>query len=263
MASSGYPNRIRAYTALLIYRDAMRRYIADILEQGHGEAWFDKDVLEPLSQRPGKAAKDSHEAINDALQRGAERHLLIEHGTIAFLIRDHLNLFNGLRRSDVDRLHQIRSVRNEFLEHDFEEGDCGPEVADAITSQCILVLDRCGLADAAEEIRGLSRTTADTLAPTQAGSTDATPSTAVSERGESSKARRTGEQSLCVCGCGFGTKSLFKPGHDGRLVRIIRRGTAAERASVDWQRVPLTFHNGDYADEIRHYQSSSSSGSAR
>lgn len=244
MASSGYPNRIRAYTALLIYRDAMRRYIADILEQGHGEAWFDKDVLEPLSRRPGKTAEASHEAINDALQRGAERHLLIEQRSIAFLIGDHPDLFRGLRRNDLNRLHQIRLVRNEFLEHDFEEGDCGPEVADAITSQCILVLERCGLTEAAENIRRLSQAIPDVPVATQLN--------------KSSKPRGTGEQKLCVCGCGFGTKSTFKPGHDGRLVRIIRSGTPAERANVDWQRVPLTFHNGDYADQIRQYQSGSS-----
>ena len=228
MPDYAYPNRIRAYTALLIYRDAMRRHIADVLERAHKESWFDRDILEPLSRRPGKAAQSSLEAITSALQRGTEHHLLIEHGSIAFLIGDHIELFPGLHRGDVNRLHDIRSARNEFLEHDFQQGDCGPEVADVITSQCILILDRCGLAEAAENIRHLS------IRP--------------------SKPRDTSEQKLCVCGCGFETKSTFKPGHDGRLVRIIRRGSDAERASVDWQRVLLSFHNGDYADEIRRYR---------
>ena len=249
MADYAYPNRIRAYTALLIYCDAMRPYVASALERGHGEGWFDKDVLEPLSKRQGKTAQDSLEATQDALQRGKEHRLLIELGSIPFLVHDHLKLFHGLRRSDVNRMHEIRRLRNGFLEHDFEEGDCGPEVADAITGQCILVLDRCSLSEAAESIRRLSQEIADAPAPTQSEKSSG-----------SSKSSNTSEQKLCVCGCGFGTKSIFKPGHDGRLVRIIRRGTETERANVDWQRVPLTFHNGDFAEEIRQYQSGSPSG---
>lgn len=263
MADYAYPNRIRAYTALLIYRDAMRPYVAGALEQGHGEGWFDKDVLEPLSKRQGKTAQDSLEATQDALQRGKEHRLLIELGSIPFLVHDHLKLFHGLRRSDVNRMHEIRRLRNGFLEHDFEEGDCGPEVADAITSQCILVLDRCGLADVAEKIRQLARASADEPVPNPTRRTGTPASTAKNKPKKSKKLvemKGVGEQKFCVCGCGGTTKSTFKPGHDGRLVRIIRSGSAEERTSVDWQRVPLTFHNGDYANEIRKYQSGSPSG---
>ena len=237
MADYAYPNRIRAHTALLIYRDAMRRYIADALERAHGEGWFDRDVLEPLGRRTGRAAQISLEAISAALRRSTAHHLLIEQGNIAFLIDDHLDLFHGLRRKDVNLLHHIRSVRNEFLEHDFEQGDCGPEVADAITGPCIIILDRCGLAGAAEQVRRLSPTAADTLAPNQTSSTEG-----------------SGEQKPCLCGCGFKTKNTFMPGHEGRLERIIRSGTTDERSKVDWHRVPLSFCNGDYAEDIRRYR---------
>ncbi len=248
MADYAYPNRIRAYTALLIYRDAMRRHIAEVLQAHHGEGWLEVCVLRPLRERIENGAanqgiREGHERRMDALERGKEGHVLLEASNIAFLIRDHRDLFRGLRKNDIDALFHIRSVRNEFLEHDYDEGDCGPEVADAITSQCILVLDRCGLSEAAENIRRLSQEIADAPATTQSD-----------KLSRPSQPSSTSERKLCVCGCGFGTKSTFKPGHDGRLVRIIRRGTDAERASVDWQRVPLTFHNGDYAKEIRQYQ---------
>ena len=245
MAAYTYPNRIRAYTALLIYRDAMRRHIAEVLQAHHGEGWLEACVLRPLRERiesgaANQGVREGHERRMDALERGKEGHLLLEASNIAFLIRDHRDLFRGLRKNDIDALFHIRSVRNEFLEHDYDEGDCGPEVADAITSQCILVLDRCGLSEAAENIRRLSQEIAEAPATAQPN--------------KSSRPSSAGKQNLCACGCGGTTKSTFKPGHDGRLVRIIRRGSAEERGSVDWQRVPPTFHNGDYAKEIRRYQ---------
>lgn len=245
MADYAYPNRIRAYTALLIYRDAMRPYVAETLEGAYGKNWFEKCLLEPLRKRVGngdRGAKPALDTKTHGLAQGKKPYQLLENSDIAVLLNDHSRLFQRLRKSDITRMHQIRSLRNEFLEHDLDEGDCGSEVAEAITSQCILVLNSCNLPAAAEAVRHLSSSIAISADPKPAALRKRT---RISQQG-------TG---ICVCGCGFETKSLFKSGHDGRLVRIILRGSPEERANVDWQRVPLTFHNGDYADEIRQYQS--------
>ena len=275
MADYAYPNRIRAYTALLIYRDAMRRYIADTLSAKHGSNWFHDLILKPLSEKGGR---DHSTRIDEAEVRGRMHHQLIDHVEIALLIDRNLNEFRGLNKSEVKVMEAIRSLRNTFLEHDFEEGDCAPEVASAIADQCTLILDQCGLPDAAEAIRDLSRTSGtpagqpvsesvshDGRAPSghaevidDLGSPSLPPTTealAVTTDNLREWARTSHERTeTCLCGCGRTTKSTFRLGHEGRLLRIIRSGSDAERASVDWQRVPLTFYNGDYAKEIRRYQ---------
>ena len=250
MAGYAYPNRIRAYTALLIYRDVMRPYVAQALEGAYGADWFDKFLLDPLRKKVGNGDRGAKVALDTkmhGLAQGREQYQCPDNADISVLLNDHSQLFQRLRRSDIARMREIRSLRNEFLEHDLDEGDCGSEVADAITSQCILVLNSCGLPAAAEAVRDLAAPAARPPVPKPAAPR---------------KRTRTSQQGtgVCVCGCGGTTKSLFKSGCDGRLVRIIRSGSDAERASVDWQRVPLTFHNGDYADEIRQYQSGSSGG---
>lgn len=251
MAYDRYPNRIRAYTALLIFRDAMRPYIARIFENAYGPKWLDEIVLNPIQNqvdngKGGRYLETSLKARRDARLRGAEDHLLIEFGDIPRYVRPHRDSFPDLNNRT---LNDIRDLRNRFLEHDFEEGDCNTAVVDETVRLCSSVLADCGLSDAAEEVARLAQAISDapvTMQPEKSS--------------RPSKPNSMNEQKLCVCGCGFGTKSTFKPGHDGRLVRIIRRGSDAERASVDWQRVPLTFHNGDFAEEIRQYQSGSPSG---
>ena len=248
MADYAYPNRIRAYTALLIYRDAMRPYVAETLKGAYGEKWFDKCLLDPLRKKVGngdRAAKPALETKMHGLAQGREQYQCLDNADIPVLLNDHSKLFQRLRKSDITRMREIRSLRNEFLEHDLDEGDCGPEVADAITSQCILVLNSCNLPAAAEAVRYLASPTA----------SPAKPESVAPRKRASYSQQGTG---ACVCGCGGSAKSLFKSGHDGRLIRIIRSGSDAERASVDWPRVPLTFHNGDFADEIRKYRSANS-----
>lgn len=252
MAGYAYPNRIRAYTALLIYRDAMRPYVAQALEGAYGAGWFDRFLLEPLRKKVGNGDRGARVALDTkmhGLAQGREQYQCLDNADISVLLNDHSQLFQRLRKSDIARMREIRSLRNEFLEHDLDEGDCGPEVADAITSQCILVLNSCGLPSAAEAVRALA-------------SPAASPPIPIPKPAALRKRTRTNQQGtgVCVCGCGGTTKSLFTPGHDGRLVRIIRSGSDAERASVDWQRVPLSFHNSDYADEIRQFRSGSSGG---
>ena len=246
MADDRYPNRIRAHKVLLIYHDAMRPYVAETLKAAYGAQWFEKYLLEPLRKRAGNGdnhAKRVLDTKTDVLAQGKEHYLLLDDADISALVQDHRESFQRLRNRDIDRVQQIRRLRNEDLVHDLDGGDCEPEVADAITNYCILVLNRCGLAEAAEDIRRLSQEVADAPVTTQP-----------EQPSRPSKPSSTVEQNFCLCGCGRKTESTFELGHDGRLERIIRSGSDAERASVDWQRIPLTFHNGDFADEIRRYQ---------
>ena len=52
-------------------------------------------------------------------------------------------------------MHTIRELRN-GIQHQARTGDCTIEEANAIVSLCVLALERCGLSDVAENIRGLS-----------------------------------------------------------------------------------------------------------
>lgn len=70
------------------------------------------------------------------------------------------------------------------------------------------------------------------------------------------KRKETGERPDCACGCGdpVGKKpgSVFAPwGHDGKLRGYIVKGNAARLAKVNWWSLPLCFHGGEFAPEIR------------
>ena len=249
MADYAYPNRIRAYTALLIFRDAMRPYVARVFESGYGPKWLGEVVLDPIQNlvdegKGGWHLKNSLTARQDARLRGTDDHLLIDFGDIPRYIGEHRSSFPDLTDKTFSDIRRIRDLRNRFLEHDFEEGDCNAAVVEEIIKLCSSVLVDRGLSGAAEAVARLPQATPDAPAKTGPGKSS-----------QPNKTRSTAEQRLCVCGCGGTTKSTFKLGHDGRLVRIIRRGSDAERAGVDWQRVPLEFHNGNFAEEIRRYQS--------
>ena len=144
VADGGIPNKHRADSALTIYRDAMRQYIASILEREHGPNWFrsEKLTLSDAQQRR-------------ALQSGSPVHGLIDLADIPFLIDDNRSAFPTLDRTDVAWMHTVRDLRNS-IHHFHGEGDCTREQADAIVGLCVLVLERCGLSDAVESIRSLS-----------------------------------------------------------------------------------------------------------
>ena len=74
--------------------------------------------------------------------------------------------------------------------------------------------------------------------------------------------KETGEHPLCACGCGerVGKKpgSVFAPwGHDGKLRGYIVRGDVARLAAVKWWSLPLCFHGGEFAPEIRRQRAAS------
>ena len=152
MADGGFPNRNRADNAITIYRDAMREYIAPILERQHGPNWIRSQVLnDDLRERNPR----SYDQRLQSHKNGTSARNLIDLADIPFLIRNNSDAFPNLRPADAQRMHQIRDLRNE-IQHADREGDCTSEEASAIAAMCVMVLDRCRLPDAAEQIRGLS-----------------------------------------------------------------------------------------------------------
>ncbi len=166
MTDYSYPNRIRAYTALLIYSDAMRPYIADTLRSSYGDEWLEKCVLDPTRKRASdqRAIARIVKNMEEARMRGVEDHLLIEPGQFSYLLRDHMTSFEGLNKDDRANWTRVRALRNDFLEHSYDEGDCTDAVLKEIIRRCSSVLNRCGLDDAAEAVRALEGTPASMVA---------------------------------------------------------------------------------------------------
>ena len=152
MADGGYPNSTRANTALLIYRDAMREYIAQILKREHGPNWIHSQVLNDDARDRDESSYDKR---HQSLQGGASPRDLIDPAEFPFLIRDNARAFPDLDQSDIRRMHDIRNSRNNF-QHASTSGDCSPEDADRISRLCIRTLERCGLSSAVASIHALS-----------------------------------------------------------------------------------------------------------
>ena len=152
MAEGGFPNRNRADNALTIYRDAMRAYIAPVLERKHGPNWFRSQVLNDDARERNP---NSYARREQSLKRGTPAQNLIDLADIPFLIQDNARLFPDLDQSDTRRMHMIRDLRNE-IQHADRTGDCTPEEAASLMGLCTLVAERCGLSDAVENIRRLS-----------------------------------------------------------------------------------------------------------
>ena len=153
MTSSGVPNKDRAEGALSVYRDAMRQYIAPILEEEYGLEWFISQVLTKEARKPNQ--KRHQQLRQSLLLDGTPPQDLIDVADIPYLIQNNRHSFNDLRRADIERMDSIRSLRNE-LNHTGHAGDCTPSYADAVVGLCGLVLERCDLLDAVERIRRLS-----------------------------------------------------------------------------------------------------------
>ena len=152
MADGGIPNKHRADSALTIYRDAMRQYIAPILEREHGPNWIRSQVL---NEQARERNERSYARRLQSLESGSPPHRLIDLADIPFVIDHNHSAFPTLDRADTARMHTIRDLRN-GMQHSHGEGDCTREEADAVAGLCVLALERCGLSDAAKNIRGLS-----------------------------------------------------------------------------------------------------------
>ena len=149
MPNDEFPNRCRADSALTIYRDELRQYIALVLEEEYGATWFKTQVL-PLAPTKSIAKK---------LQKDLDTHMspedLIDLRDIPILIKDNASLFDPPpQENDHRRTELIRLLRNE-LQHANQSGDCTPGDASEIAILCAAVLEHLDLIDAAERIRNL------------------------------------------------------------------------------------------------------------
>ena len=155
MAAYGYPNKIRAYTALLIYYDAMKPYIADELEDHIGPDWLDEAVLNDYTE---KNNQHSYNARGRAREDGTPDYLLIENNQIPNLLRwwKQRGAFKELGGVEISKSDTVRNLRNEILEHDYKGGDCTPNESQQIIDLCSEVLEACDQFDDAEVIQRLS-----------------------------------------------------------------------------------------------------------
>ena len=151
-------NRINA--ALSHYQDAMRDFVAPILEDAHGPDWFLKLVANEEAER--ERPRDYENAMDD-LDAGVPPRDILEAKNFPFLIRANARLFASQAdnlddrefRALIDRMFMIVTLRNEAFAHRRNRGDISPDDADESVVQCRRVLSAFGLEDAAHEIRRL------------------------------------------------------------------------------------------------------------
>ncbi len=161
MADGGIPNKHRADSALTIYRDAMRQYIAPIIEREHGPNWIRSQVL---NEQARERNERSYDRRLQSLESGSPPHRLIDLADIPFVIEDSHRAFPMLSDIDVHLMHTIRKLHNDIY-RPYHEGYCTRGEADAVASLCVLALERCGLSEAAENIRSLSSANPASAAP--------------------------------------------------------------------------------------------------
>ena len=152
MADGGFPNKNRAINAYDAYGDAMRLYIAQVLERVHGSGWVRLRLLtDDLRKNNGRR----YDGVERALRSKKPPLEILDRGDIPNLVNGDLANFPDLSRDDARSLFKIRNLRNDIV-HSGRSGDCTVEQANAIASLCVLALERCGLSDAAESIRRIS-----------------------------------------------------------------------------------------------------------
>ena len=163
MADYQYPNRIRAYTALLIYRDALIPFIEAALgPERIRRTLFNSDTQ---LRNPQK-----YEIGMRELNRGTPVSDLIDQTDIPLLVEYHLGHFSSLNNNNIGQMRSIRQLWNDKIKHDIGLGDCKADIADKCVDLCIRVLRRCGLGEAADKIASLSSPMPTTSTP----ATDAT-----------------------------------------------------------------------------------------
>ena len=151
MAGGGFPNKNRASNAYDAYGDAMRPYVARVLENAHGPDWI---RLRLLSDDLRENNRRRYDEIRQALQAKKPLEETVDRADIPNLVNGDRENFPGLNRDEIRNLFTIRGLRNAIVHSG--RGDCTVEEANAIISLCVLILERCGLSDAAENVRGLS-----------------------------------------------------------------------------------------------------------
>ena len=152
MADGGIPNKIRAESALTIYRDAMRQHVDSILERKYGPKWILEHVL---NERARVRDESGYNERLQSLETGsASRRSLIDLADIHHLIQRNRDVFRPLGVKDVDLMRAIYELRNRSLGHP-GEGDCTRGEAEALAGLCIHILERCDLPKEAKKIPSL------------------------------------------------------------------------------------------------------------
>ena len=155
MAEGGYPNKNRAINAYDAYGDAMRPYVVRVLEDTYGPDWIQ---LRLLSDKLREKNRRHYDDIQEALRSKRPLVEMVDRADIPDLVGGDQKHFPDLKDAS-GNLFTIRRLRNEIV-HSGRPGDCTIEEANAIIGLCVLTLERCGLSDVAENIRGLSLETA-------------------------------------------------------------------------------------------------------
>ena len=149
---AGVLDEARADRALLIYRAAMRRHIQEVLQREFGSDWLHQ-ALE--SETPGRVRRGVERRLRmllDLLDQGHDPEEMLDVGDFSVVIRENGQLFPVLQPVDLDKMVSISLLRNK-LAHSL---DRTPGEDDEIVDLCGLVLERCGLQDAAKDVRRLS-----------------------------------------------------------------------------------------------------------
>ena len=152
MAGGGFPNKNRAINAYDAYGDAMRPYIEQVLERTHGPGWVRSRLL---TDDLRKSNDRRYDEVERALRSKKPPLEILDRADIPNLVNGDLANFPDLSRDDARRLFAVRDLRNDIV-HSARSGDCTVEEANAIASLCTLALERCGLSEAAENIRRIS-----------------------------------------------------------------------------------------------------------
>lgn len=137
--------------ALLIYRAAMRRYLRSVLQQEYGSDWIRHVLERGMSRRVHRNVVGRRLRM---LEDGYNPEELLDVGDFPFVIQENQQLFPNLQPDDVHAMRSIADLRNKIAH------DVRPMMLYSdrvwIVDLCSQVLERCGLAEAAETVRRLS-----------------------------------------------------------------------------------------------------------
>lgn len=151
MVEGGFPNKNRAMNAYDAYGDAMRPYVAQVLEDAYGPDWI---RLRLLNDKLREKEPRRYDDIRQALRSKKSPDEIVDSSDIPNLVDDNQEDFPDLR-DEIRNLFKTRTLRNKIV-HSRRPGDCSPEDAERISRLCIRTLERCGLSSAVGQIRGLS-----------------------------------------------------------------------------------------------------------
>ena len=145
----------QAWSVLEIYRDEMRRHVAQALAREYGADWVHSQLL-----NADAGGRDSRwtERLRQEYESGVSAQNLLDVAEFPYLIQRNRDAFPDLDAADIQRMQKILQVRNEVAHsrHSTYTRDL-----EAFVEQCALVLEHCGLSAAADEVRRLAHAEGD------------------------------------------------------------------------------------------------------